>query len=402
MVDATIVMMYSSSMKTSKQKSSTLSTSLCRGLSALFAISLVYLPFQLQAKSATPRNSKVHSTSTKRQPKTQARQKVAPQKSKGKSKPQQRKPRLTKKQLAVQKAKLALRPFVRTFAPKKAQKKRGKSKQQSFPASRKKQWLLFLQTIRKHLHDAPIPLLNLLRSRLELVSDEDRNQFIDFPDQLTMKIIHTILQIDAQKRLRKQRRIQKIHQKKGLPKPKKSNMYTLGYEGNLPKISSWGSLIKPRKKGQIPESKLPPLVFTQKDLARYKQPKRFLVWPVVQARISSGYGWRRDPFSRKRRFHTGIDLGAAFGTRVRAAASGRVVRTGWMGACGLGVVIRHPRLFATYYCHLSQILVQTGSRVKATETIGRIGSTGSSTGPHLHFTLTYNNRHVNPIHYLPN
>lgn len=119
--------------------------------------------------------------------------------------------------------------------------------------------------------------------------------------------------------------------------------------------------------------------------------------PIPGARVGSGYGWRLGPISGKMVFHRGLDYGARFGTPVLAAAGGIVWRTGWMGSCGLGVVIVHRKGFTTCYCHLSHILAPHRSRVKRGQMIGRVGSTGSSTSPHLHFSVLRNRRFVDPV-----
>jgi len=148
-------------------------------------------------------------------------------------------------------------------------------------------------------------------------------------------------------------------------------------------------------------SKLPPLVFTQRDLNRFRAPKSVLSWPVSNFRLGAGFGWRRDPFTKKLRFHYGLDISSRYGAIIRSAAAGYIWRTGWLGSCGLGVVIRHPGKTMTYYCHLSQILAQQRHWIKRGEIIGKMGSTGRSTGPHLHFSFSINGKSVNPRKYLP-
>lgn len=119
-------------------------------------------------------------------------------------------------------------------------------------------------------------------------------------------------------------------------------------------------------------------------------------WPV-SGRITSRYGWRRDPFTGRRDFHTGLDIRGATGTTIRAAKAGRVVYSGWMGGYGRVVVIDHGKGYSTLYAHCSRLLVSKGARVSGGQAIARVGSSGRATGPHLHFEVRYNNKAINPL-----
>jgi LysM repeat protein len=120
------------------------------------------------------------------------------------------------------------------------------------------------------------------------------------------------------------------------------------------------------------------------------------IWPVNGA-ITSNYGYRRDPFNANRRqFHSGIDIRGSTGTSVRAAMAGRVSQVGWDRILGNYVVINHHSGYRTLYGHLSVIRTRTGAYVGMGERIGDVGSTGLSTGPHLHFTVYKNGVTVNP------
>jgi murein DD-endopeptidase MepM/ murein hydrolase activator NlpD len=103
--------------------------------------------------------------------------------------------------------------------------------------------------------------------------------------------------------------------------------------------------------------------------------------------LTSGFGYRRDPFTNEMHFHRGVDLAAPTGTAVRAALDGRVVVTGYDPVLGNYILIRHQINFSTLYGHLSQIWVSRGTTVTRGQRIGAVGNTGKSTGPHLHFEI---------------
>jgi murein DD-endopeptidase MepM/ murein hydrolase activator NlpD len=119
------------------------------------------------------------------------------------------------------------------------------------------------------------------------------------------------------------------------------------------------------------------------------------IWPVT-GRITSPYGYREWPFGGGRQFHTGIDIGAGMGTPVRAAMSGRVSAAGWDNVLGNYIVINHHSGYRTMYGHLNVIRVRSGAYVGTGERIGDVGSTGTSTGPHLHFTVSKNGALMTP------
>jgi murein DD-endopeptidase MepM/ murein hydrolase activator NlpD len=120
------------------------------------------------------------------------------------------------------------------------------------------------------------------------------------------------------------------------------------------------------------------------------------IWPA-RGRFTSGFGLRRHPIFRVRRMHTGVDIGAPRGAPVHAASDGRVIYTGWFGGYGKIVVIDHGGGVSTLYAHLSQILTREGRDVHKGDLIGRVGSTGYSTGPHLHFEVRINGRPIDPL-----
>lgn len=123
-------------------------------------------------------------------------------------------------------------------------------------------------------------------------------------------------------------------------------------------------------------------------------------WPTW-GKISSRYGWRKDPFTGQRAWHTGIDIAAPSGRSVVATAEGRVVFAGWNGNYGKCVIVRHQFGYETVYGHLSKILVNPGDLVKKNQVIAKVGSTGRSTGPHLHYEVRRYGNVVNPWPHLP-
>jgi murein DD-endopeptidase MepM/ murein hydrolase activator NlpD len=118
------------------------------------------------------------------------------------------------------------------------------------------------------------------------------------------------------------------------------------------------------------------------------------------SRLSSAFGWREDPFDGGQRLHEAIDMAAPTGTPVKAASSGRVSMVGNSPTYGKYIIISHSGGFQTLYAHLSVIVVQQGAQVDQGTKIGEVGSTGRSTGPHLHFALYKDDKAVNPLDYL--
>jgi murein DD-endopeptidase MepM/ murein hydrolase activator NlpD len=119
------------------------------------------------------------------------------------------------------------------------------------------------------------------------------------------------------------------------------------------------------------------------------------IWPVP-GYITSPYGYRRSPFTGARQFHSGLDIGSPMGTPIRAAMSGRVSAVGRDDSFGNYVVISHHSGYRTLYAHMSVVRIKSGAYVGTGQRIGDVGSTGLSTGPHLHFTVYKNGVTVNP------
>lgn len=125
------------------------------------------------------------------------------------------------------------------------------------------------------------------------------------------------------------------------------------------------------------------------------------IWPVF-GRLESGVGGRRNPFTgRGHEYHEGQDIDAAWGTPVEVAASGKITIAGWQRGYGNVVYVDHGSGLSTRYGHLSKINVAVGQTVGTGDIIGLVGSTGRSTGPHLHYEVRINNQPVDPKPYLP-
>jgi murein DD-endopeptidase MepM/ murein hydrolase activator NlpD len=124
-----------------------------------------------------------------------------------------------------------------------------------------------------------------------------------------------------------------------------------------------------------------------------------LSWPVTGP-ITSGFGYRQNPFGGGMEFHQGLDIAAPMGTTVTAAASGTVISAGWYGGYGNFILIDDGGGMATGYAHLSQMFVGAGQKVQKGQAIGAVGSTGMSTGPHLHFEVRIGGKPVDPAAYL--
>ncbi|HNT34391.1 MAG TPA: M23 family metallopeptidase, partial [bacterium] len=119
-------------------------------------------------------------------------------------------------------------------------------------------------------------------------------------------------------------------------------------------------------------------------------------------RLTSRYGWRTRPMgpTERKHFHTGVDIAAPHGRTISAAESGQVLSACYAGALGNSVLISHRSGYSTLYGHAAKMLVRPGQYVKKGETIALVGSTGRSTGPHVHFEVLKNGKHIDPMQVL--
>jgi murein DD-endopeptidase MepM/ murein hydrolase activator NlpD len=158
-----------------------------------------------------------------------------------------------------------------------------------------------------------------------------------------------------------------------------------------------GDTLKPGDLVFVPEAKP---IFLNGDMAKLFEKRRLFRSPL-SGEYTSLKGMRKDPLIRGvSKYHNGVDIRAKIGTWVGAAADGVVIAACWQGGYGNCVVIKHANGYQTLYAHLSQIFVRPGQKVLAGKLIAKTGSTGRSTGPHLHFSIFKNGKVEDPLDYL--
>lgn len=169
----------------------------------------------------------------------------------------------------------------------------------------------------------------------------------------------------------------------------------------LAEIAEEEEVLDSEFKGYVAEEKALQKQLEQARAGNFRKSSGRFQWPAA-GRLSSGYGWRVHPISGKRKLHKGLDIANATGSPIRAAAAGTVTHAsgGWNGGYGTSIKINHGDGYVTHYAHLSSLSVRVGQKVSAGQTIGSMGSTGSSTGPHLHFEVIKGGSHVNPLDHL--
>ena len=125
-----------------------------------------------------------------------------------------------------------------------------------------------------------------------------------------------------------------------------------------------------------------------------------LTSPLKTIVVDDKFGWRRDPFTKKGRFHAGLDFKGSYKDTVYTPANGMVEKANWNAGYGRCVVIKHVDEYQTLYAHLSRIFVAVGDSVLIGDPIGKIGSSGRSTGSHLHYEIIRNGRKLDPCGFL--
>lgn len=134
----------------------------------------------------------------------------------------------------------------------------------------------------------------------------------------------------------------------------------------------------------------------RKDTA-LKEDSKYTERPASNATINSDFGYRRDPFTRRARFHSGLDLKAKWGDSVGASHAGVVQFAGWNNGYGNLIIIDHGGGITTYYAHLSSFELQVGDKVTRGTIVGYAGRTGRATSPHLHYEVRFEGKAVNPL-----
>lgn len=215
-------------------------------------------------------------------------------------------------------------------------------------------------------------------------------------DQLQVNLLDEVVS----KAQASNKRFQKIYKKLGV-NPKrvlKANKHSTGDAIGGPFIAATESLLI--SKAVSNRMKKVVLHLNQKRFLQSQAKRLPIAMPVRNiSRFSSHFGIRRDPFRKVAAMHTGIDIKAPYATKVRSTADGIVISAGRAGGYGLLVKVRHKYGLVTRYAHLKKILVEKGQSVKLGQGIGLLGSTGRSTGAHLHYETRLNGRALNPTRF---
>ncbi len=174
------------------------------------------------------------------------------------------------------------------------------------------------------------------------------------------------------------------------------------YRVHLSDILSYNGITDPESLKQgalvfIPGARPLPAPVRSSDV---RQGRGFMAWPVPGGRISSAYGYRRHPISGKILFHRGLDIAMYEGAPVKAVKDGVVIFSGRRGGYGYVVDIRHADGMVTRYAHNSALTVRAGARVTKGQVVAKVGSTGHSTGPHVHFEVIMGGRRTDPLRHL--
>ncbi len=254
----------------------------------------------------------------------------------------------------------------------------------------------FLYARNVSLHRAQAKLEDLSRRARELSLQLSRQK--NRNDQLADEAAKMLTDLDTL-----EAQIERLRERAGLPKVKLTPVKSAdndGKGGGIP-LDTVGLLRLTSERIKALRSDLS----TKVEPALKKTLKRESARPYglplrVHTYIASGFGTRRNPFGRGYEFHNGVDLPAWYGTSIYATAPGVVVEDGWSSIFGKHVVIDHGFGYRTLYGHMSKVLVKKGQSVERGQVIGKVGSTGRSSGPHVHYSVFIWGKAVNPVPYL--
>lgn len=260
-----------------------------------------------------------------------------------------------------------------------------------YPRAAQRAWAQLFRSLRPLLRHIPAYRLKLLERKLKQEKRKDLRFYRGFPLQLERQIDEFMADNQRQRQLSRMAALRAFRRAMGAQASAQKAMQSSHEQLTSHSTHHHSHNHKHARTRRRPARRLRTVGFR-------------LLHPVPGHDITSGFGWRRSPFTRRRKFHGALDFGAPKGTSIRAAASGVVIFAGRMGSCGKTVFLHHRNLshkkVVTGYCHLSRIHVRKGQRVRRGQSIGRVGSTGRSTAPHLHFILRIRGKVVNPKPYM--
>ncbi len=174
------------------------------------------------------------------------------------------------------------------------------------------------------------------------------------------------------------------------------NLYVYNFEGT----TSVSEVTEPESQLNVVNSQIKIIPVSVSNNNTTHSYNNSLVTPLINYTLTSGYGYRKNPFGSNLEFHKGVDLATNKGEIIISAASGRVITSQFSDSYGNYMVIEHYGGLKTLYAHCEELLKNAGDTVTQGEIIAKVGSTGRSTGPHLHFEIILNSNNINPTYLL--
>ncbi|HOJ11442.1 MAG TPA: peptidoglycan DD-metalloendopeptidase family protein [Clostridiales bacterium] len=228
---------------------------------------------------------------------------------------------------------------------------------------------------------------------ISLLSKKDKNDMDEL--ELAKKEVECKRQLIAEQKVELQKVIEEKKQRLDSLKASRTNL-----DQKIQSSKSRLATLEKQEKELLAKSEeMGNLIITLSSKSKYVEGN--MVWPLPSSSlITSEYGNRKHPILKTYSMHTGVDIGGKSGANILAANKGTVIISGWQNAYGYTVVVDHGGGITTLYAHCSKILVKKGQEVKAGQIIAKVGSTGWSTGPHLHFEVRVNGATKNPLNYV--